>query len=59
MPYSDPQSQSFLPDRARRPLHLFRNLDHRGPFFRMGFEVAYVLFGPRNPLSSFIILSFV
>ena len=37
----------LLPDRRLGSLHRLRDLNHRCPCFRMGFELPYVVFSPR------------
>ena len=47
MTKTDADCRRLLPDRRLGSLHRLRDLNHRCPRFRMGFELPYVAFSPR------------
>ena len=47
MTKTDADRLRLLPDRRLGSLHRLRDLNHRCPRFRMGFELPYVVFSPR------------
>jgi hypothetical protein len=47
MTKTDADCLRLLPDRPLGPFQLLRDLNHRCPCFRMGFELPQILFGPR------------
>ena len=47
MTKTDADCLRLLPDRRLGSFHRLRDIDHRGPRFRMGFELPYVVFSPR------------
>jgi hypothetical protein len=46
MTETDADCLRLLPNRRLGSFHRFRDLDHRGPRFRMGFELPQILFSP-------------
>src|ERR1700677_1455050 len=47
MTKTDADCLRLLPNRRLGPFHRLRDLHHRCPCFRMGFELSQILFGPR------------
>ncbi|MGB3579606.1 MAG: hypothetical protein WBA40_00555, partial [Roseiarcus sp.] len=47
MTKTDADCFRLLPDRRLGSFHRLRDIDHRGPRFRMGFELPQILFSPR------------
>ena len=47
MTKTDADCFRLLPDRRLGSFHRLRDIDHRGPRFRMGFELPQIIFSPR------------
>jgi hypothetical protein len=47
MTKTDADCLRLLPDRRLGSLHRLRDLNHRCPRFRMGFELPQIIFSPR------------
>ena len=54
MTKTDADCFRLLPDRRLGSFHRLRDIDHRGPRFRMGFELPQILFGPGFANSGFL-----
>jgi hypothetical protein len=54
MTKTDADGFRLLPDRRLGSFHRLRDIDHRGPRFRMGFELPQILFSPWFADSGFL-----